>query len=126
MQAGAPQYIFEPVDVAGGRAAPKFTAQQAYNRMFGRAHQAPGPIPASFTVRYGLLTEDDTNPSADRLPVWAFAYPGGCIRPDIPVPRPGSKAPPSQSEAPQQCVEWQFASAATGEDLQVMDQQILS
>lgn len=126
VQAGAPQYTFQPVKVPSGTAAPKFTAQHAYNKMFGKAHQAPQPIPASYTVRYGLLSEDDTIPSADRMPVWAFAYTGGCLRPDMPVPAPGSTATPTPSASPLRCVQWQFANAATGKDLRVVDQQIIS
>lgn len=126
VQAGAPQYIFQPADVPGGTAAPRFTAQRAYNTMHRRADQASGTIPASTTVRYGLLNEDDTIPSADRMPVWAFVLAGGCIRPDIPVPAPASTAPPSPSESPSRCVQWTFASAATGKDLGVVDQQIIS
>jgi hypothetical protein len=125
VQSGAPQYIFQPVELPGGEDA-KFTAQQAYNKMFGKAHQAPQQIPALYTVRYGLLSEDDTVPPADRMPVWAFAYTGGCLRPDLPPPPRGSTAPPTPSASPSRCVQWQFANAATGEGLGVVDQQIIS
>lgn len=94
--------------------------------MHRSAHRAPQPIPASTTIRYGLLTEDDTIPPADRMPVWAFAYAAGCIRPDVAPPAPGSTAPPTPTESPLRCVMWRFASAATGKDLHVMDQQIAS
>lgn len=126
VQSGAPQYLFEPVDVPLDTAAPMVTAERAYNIMLRGPHQALRPIPASTTVRYGLLSEDDTIPPADRMPVWAFAYARGCIRPDMPVPPADSTAPPTPTESPLQCVMWQFASAATGKDLQVMDQQIVA
>jgi hypothetical protein len=112
VQAGAPQYTFQPVEVPDGEDGPKFTSQQAYNKMFGEAHQAPQPIPAPYTVRYGLLSEDDTIPSADLMPVWAFAHTGGCLRPDLPPPAAAaardSTAPPTPSASPTRCIQWQL------------------
>lgn len=124
VQSGAPQYVFQPVDVPSGSAAPEFTARQAYNKMFGKAEHAPVTIPTSTKVRYGLLSEDDTIPPAHRLPVWAFADRGGCLN-TMPVPVPGT-TPPTPDEPPSRCVRWQFASAATGKDLEVVDQENLS
>lgn len=68
----------------------------------------PTPIPATVSAVYGYLTEDDTSPPADRMPVWGFRVRGGCINTFKPTHA--------------QCDQWTFARASDGKDLGVMDQ----
>jgi len=95
-------YYFYPRDVPSGT----MSAQAAYNLMRG----APRTIPASVTPRYGLLTENDTSPPADRMPVWGFTWKGQCTV-------------TTNIADPGMCVYWDFARASDGKDLRVGDQQ---
>jgi hypothetical protein len=79
------------------------TAEQAWMTLGGDS------IPATVTATYGYLTEDDTSPPADRMPVWAFRVRGNCIS--------AFKATNAQ------CDKWSFARASDGKDLHVGDQR---
>jgi hypothetical protein len=72
----------------------------------------PKPIPANVTPRFGLLTQKDAQPSADRMPVWAFTS-KSCLTSGNPTPAPT-------------CIYWVFARASDGKDLGVWDPQPLS
>jgi hypothetical protein len=90
---------FYPRDVPVGTAP----AQAAYNAMRRQAHRPPKPIPARVTPRFGLLTQSDRQPSANRTPVWAFTS-KGCWTSGNPTPAPT-------------CTYWVFARASDGKDL---------
>jgi len=55
------------------------TAQEAFKAMLRDRHHPAKAIPANVTARYGLLTQDDTSPQADRMPVWAFTVENACV-----------------------------------------------
>jgi hypothetical protein len=99
-------YYFYARDVPQGT----MTAQAAYNAMRGTL--PPKTIPTFITPRYGLLTQNDTSPPADRMPVWGFTWEGGCTV-TMNVAHPG------------RCVYWDFARASDGKYLRVGDQQEL-
>jgi hypothetical protein len=101
IQDGA-DYEFEPSRPASDAF---LTAQQAYEALGG------GAIPATITAIFGYLTEDDTSPPADRMPVWAFRSRGNCAS--------AFRATDSQ------CDRWSFARASDGKDLNVGDQRTL-
>jgi hypothetical protein len=100
--------MFYPRDVPLGT----MSAQAAYNAMRRQGHRPPKPIPANVTPRFGLLTQSDTQPSANRMPVWAFTS-KGCLTSGNPTPAPT-------------CIYWVFARASDGKDLGVGDPQPLS
>lgn len=69
-------------------------------------------IPADVTARYGLLTQDDTSPPADRMPVWAFTtVEKACVT--------------STGGGTGRCMQWVFTRASDGKPLGVVDQQPL-
>jgi hypothetical protein len=105
---GANGPMFYPRDVPAGT----MSAQVAYNAMRRQGHRPPRPIPANVTPRFGLLTQSDTQPSAYRMPVWAFTF-MGCQTSGAPTPAPT-------------CVYWVFARASDGKDLGVGDPQNIS
>jgi hypothetical protein len=84
------------------------SAQAAYDVMYGSRK----PIPGYVTPRYGLLTQNDTSPTAYLMPVWGFTVTGECVV-TMNVADPG------------RCVRWDFARASDGKDLRVEDQQQL-
>jgi len=49
------------------------TAQEAFEAMLRDQHHPAKTIPANVTAHFGLLTQDDTSPPADRMPVWHSA-----------------------------------------------------
>jgi hypothetical protein len=100
--------MFYPRDVPGGT----MSAQAAYNAMRRQDHRPPKPIPANVTPRFGLLTQRDAQPSADRMPDWAFTS-KSCLTSGNPTPAPT-------------CIYWVFARASDGKDLGVGDPQPLS
>jgi hypothetical protein len=85
------------------------TAQDAYNAMLHSEHHPPKLIPGNVTARYGLLTQGDTSPPADRMPVWAYTVESGCVV--------------TTSASAGRCVQWVFARASDGKNLGVVDQQ---
>jgi len=109
VQDGA-SYIFEPSDHAED-SAEILTAQEAYDALQRQDKQEPSPIPAAMNAAYGYLTEDDTLPPADHMPVWAFTVKAGCIN--------------TFRDTNAQCIVWRFARASDGKDLRVVDQQIV-
>ena len=99
-------YTFDPRDVPPGTRS----AQAAYNAM--RGARPPQAVPASVIPRYGLLSQNDTSPTAYLMPVWCFTRQGRCTV-TMNVADPGN------------CVYWDFARASDGKDLMVEDQQQL-
>jgi len=102
-------YIFEPAAIPAEDSVDILTAQEAYDALQHQDNQKPGPIPANTNAAFGYLTEDDTLPPADHMPVWAFTVRAGCVNTFR-----ASKA---------QCIVWRFARASDGKDLGVVDQQ---
>jgi len=96
------------------RPAPKggLTAQKAFNALLRDADQAPMEIPARLTVRYGLLTDNDTRPPSVRTPVWAFTVRSGCI---VTMNAPAGE-----------CIQWDFVRALDGWALRGIFQQAVS
>jgi hypothetical protein len=95
------------------------TAQTAYNALLRKQHHPSQPIPENVTARYGLLTQNNTRPISDRLPVWAFTVKISCM-----VSSAGGS--PATPPPPQRCVFWTFVRASDGKYLDVQDQQVIS
>jgi hypothetical protein len=91
--------MFYPRDAPVGT----MSAQAAYNAIGRRDDLPPKPIPANVTPRFGLLTRSDTQPSAYRIPVWAFVS-KGCETSGNPTPAPT-------------CIDWIFVGASDGRRL---------
>lgn len=109
VQDGAP-YIFEPASSRDAEGV--LDAQQAYMAMLPKNHHGPTRMPAKVSAAFGYLTEDDTSPPADRMPVWAFRVSGGCIN--------------TFKSTHAQCDQWTFVRASDGKNLGVMDQSTVS
>jgi hypothetical protein len=102
-----PSHLFYPrPDPTDG-----MTAAEAFKAMLRDQHHPAKAIPANVTARYGLLTQDDTSPPADRMPVWAFTVENACVT--------------STGGGSGRCMQWVFTRASDGKPLGVVDQQPL-
>jgi hypothetical protein len=88
------------------------TALEAFEAMLRDQHHPAKAIPANITARYELLTQGDTSPPADRMPVWAFTVENACVT--------------STGGGSGRCMQWVFTRASDGKPLGVVDQQQLN